>query len=318
MPKTELKAYLAWGAVSFCWGTTYLAIRIGVEVMPPALFAGIRFLIAGVLFAGILRLKGIAFPQAKDYRHIAVVGIALLAIANGTVVWAEQWVPSSLAALIVASLPFWIVGIEAALPAGDRLDYKKVGGILIGFVGLAVLLWPDLQGTLDTAYLKGIVAMFIAPLAWGSGSIYSKHNKVQASPLMSAAFQMLIAGGVLTVIGTANGEFSRLPLSPQGWAAIGYLVVFGSIVGFGAYIYALTHLPASFVSTYAYINPIIAVLLGWLVLDERMDWLMLAATALILTGVMLVKSSVRTGRAKAVVPIRSAETRENALLKNGS
>jgi len=307
MPRTELKAYIAWAAVSLFWGTTYLAIRIGVEVMPPALFAGIRFLIAGVLFAGILRLKGIAFPKAKDYRHIAVVGIALLAIANGTVVWAEQWVPSSLAALIVASLPFWMVGIEAVLPAGETLTVKKIGGILIGFIGLAVLLWPDLQGALDTAYLKGILAMFIAPLAWGSGSIYSKHNKVHTSPLMSAAFQMLIAGAVLTIVGTVTGEFTRLTLNPQGWAAIGYLVVFGSIVGFGAYIYALTNLPASFVSTYAYINPIIAVLLGWLVLDERMDWLMLAATALILTGVMLVKTSTKTSPKTSTPPLVRSE-----------
>lgn len=317
MPRTELKAYVAWAAVSIFWGTTYLAIRIGVEVMPPALFAGIRFLIAGVLFAGILRLRGVSFPKSGDYRHIAVVGIALLAIANGTVVWAEQWVPSSLAALIVASLPFWMVGIEAVIPTGDKLNSKKIGGILIGFAGLAVLLWPDLQGALDTAYLKGIVAMFIAPLAWGSGSIYSKYNKVKTSPLMSAAFQMLIAGAALTAVGTVNQEFDRLTLNPQGWAAIGYLVVFGSIVGFGAYIYALTNLPASFVSTYAYINPIIAVLLGWLVLDERMDWLMIAATALILTGVVLVKTSTRTQPVKSS-PVRLTEASQKEYLEQES
>lgn len=291
MKKNELfTAYAAWAAVCVFWGTTYLAIRIGVEVLPPALFAGIRFLIAGVIFVPILLLSGHTLPKRKDLPHIAIVGIALLGIANGTVVWAEQWVPSSLAALIVATLPFFVVGMEAILPQGEPFNLRKVFGIVVGFAGLVVLLWPDLQGSLNGDFLKGILAMFIAPISWGAGSLYSKYKNVKTDPLMSAAFQMLIAGILLTLLGLVTGEVSEFSFNPKGLAALAYLVVFGSILGFTAYIYALAKLPTAIVSTYAYINPVIAVTLGWLVLGERLDWLVVVATVIILLGVVLVKT----------------------------
>lgn len=285
----RLKAYLAFAAVSFFWGTTYLAIRIGVEVLPPALFAGIRFMIAGIIFIFILLIRGYSLPQRKDLIDITIVGLALLTIANGSVVWGEQWVPSGLAALIVATLPFWMVGLEAALPHGEKLNKGKVLGIIIGFLGLVILLWPDLKGALDTAYLKGVVAILIAPISWGAGSIYSKYRRIATAPLMAAAVQMVIAGMVLVFIGALNGEFLKFTFNPKGLAALGYLVVFGSIIGYGSYIYALAKLPAAIISTYAYLNPIVAVTLGWVVLDERLDWSMILATAIILSGVVLVK-----------------------------
>lgn len=288
-----MKAYLAWGAVCFFWGTTYLAIRIGVGVLPPGLFAGFRFIIAGSLLLGYLLSRGVRLPGGHELFDLAIVGIALLTVANGTVVWAEQWVPSGLAALIVATLPFWIVGIESALPQGVRLNWLKVIGILIGFAGLVVLLWPEVRGSISAAYTKGIAAMFIAPLSWGAGSIYAKYRKVESPPLMAAAFQMLFGGFVLTFIGTVNGELARFSLEPRGIGAMGYLVVFGSIVGYGSYIYSLSNLPAAVVSTYAYINPIIAVILGWAILDERLDWMLALATALILAGVILVQVGAR-------------------------
>ncbi len=294
MNKNEnIKAYAAWSAVCFFWGTTYLAIRIGVGVLPPALFAGVRFFIAGLIFISFLLFRGYSLPSRRDLIDIAIVGISLLAVANGTVVWGLQWVPSGLAALIVSTLPFWIVGIESALPHGDKLNIKKVAGILVGFSGIVLLLWPDIKGSIDPAYLKGIFAIFIAPMAWGAGSIYSKYRKIKTRPLMSAAIQMLIAGVILIIVGTINGEFNRFTFSLSGLAAIGYLTVFGSIVGYGSYIYALDKLPASIVSMYAYINPVIAVFLGWLVLGERLDWFIITATAVILLGVMLVKTSAK-------------------------
>lgn len=286
----SIRAYLAWGAVCFFWGTTYLAIRIGVEVLPPALFAGIRFIVAGSIFTTVLRMRGYALPARGELADIAIVGIALLTVANGMVVWAEQWVPSGLAALIVATLPFWIVGIEAVLPRGDRLNPRKVIGIVIGFSGLIILLWPEIKGSIDSAYLIGILAMFIAPVSWGGGSIYSKYRKINTSPLMAAAFQMLFGGTVLIVIGLASGEVDRFAPNPQGIAAIAYLIIFGSIVGYGSFMFALSKLPASFVSTYAYINPVIAVILGWFILDERLDWMLVLAMILILLGVILVQS----------------------------
>lgn len=298
MHKNELvKAYAAWASVCLFWGTTYLAIRIGVGILPPALFAGIRFLIAGLIFIPFLLWRGYSLPARKDLVHVAIIGIALLAIANGAVVWAQQWVPSGLASLIVATVPFFMVGIDAALPKGEKLSLRKITGIAVGFSGLVLLLWPDLSASTDEAYLKGILGMFIAPVAWGAGSIYSKHHRVKTAPLMSAACQMLIAGVILTLIGAFNGEFSRLTYNPKAWAALGYLVVFGSIVGYSSYIFALAKLPTSIVSTYAYINPVIAVLLGWLVLDERLDSLVVVATIVILFGVVLVKMAAQKGTA---------------------
>jgi drug/metabolite transporter (DMT)-like permease len=301
MDKKEIiKAYVAWGAVCLFWGTTYLAIRIGVESVPPALFAGIRFVIAGSLILPFLMVKGYTLPSRRELLDIAIVGIALLTIANGTVVWAEQWVPSSLAALIVATLPFWVVGLEAVLPKGEKPNAKKVLGILIGFSGLVILLWPDLKSSIDPNYLKGIVAMLIPPIAWGAGSIYSKYRNLKVHPLMAAALQMLIAGFILVVIGAAAGEFSRLTFNPKGFAAMGYLIVFGSIIGYGSYIYALAKLPAAIVSMYAFINPVIAVILGWLILDERLDWWVATATLIIVTGVILVKTAPTGKRLPAV------------------
>lgn len=290
----QLLAYLAYSSVCFFWGTTYLAIRIGVEVFPPALFAGLRFLVAGVLLLGVLLMLGHRLPALAELRKMAITGISLLAIANGSVVWAEQFVPSGLAALIVATVPFWMVAIDARRTDGGKLTTRKVAGMIIGFLGLIILLWPELRGSLDRAFLAGIVALFIAPLAWAWGSIYSKYCGLKTPPLMAAAIQMLIAGLALTLFGGLKGEFSLLSWTTQGMAALGYLVVFGSVVGYSSYIYALDKLPAAMVSTYAYINPIVAVVLGWLVLDERLDSLMLIAMAIILAGVVLVKTASST------------------------
>jgi len=222
---------------------------------------------------------------------MAVVGIFLLVIANGCVVWAEQWVPSSLTALIVATLPFWFTGIEAFLPSGSKLTIRKVMGIMIGFFGLMVLFYPDLKSAIDKAYLRGILVLFFAPLSWATGSIYSKYNPIRSSPLMAAAMQMLIAGIILIIIGIGSNELSRFQFSPTGFGAMVYLIIFGSIVGYGSYIYALAKLPAAKVSLFAYINPLIAVFLGWLILNERLDGYVALATVLVLLGVVLVKSS---------------------------
>jgi drug/metabolite transporter (DMT)-like permease len=289
--KEAIKAYGAWAAVCLFWGTTYLAIRIGVASLPPALFAGIRFACAGTLFLLFLRWRGIAFPRREEFRDIAIVGISLLVMANGLVVWAEQWIPSSLAALIVSTLPFWVAGFEAFLPGSGGLGLRKVTGILIGFGGLVVLLAPELKASFDMAYFKGVLALLLAPCSWAAGSIYSKYRPLRAHPLMAAAFQMIIAGVVLILIGAIVGEFGRFTLSTRGVAALAYLVIFGSILGYGAFVYSLAKLPATKHSMYAYVNPVIAVLLGWLVLDERLDWNVAIATALVLTGVVLVKSA---------------------------
>ena len=289
--KEKITAYAAWGSVCLFWGTTYLAIRIGVRTIPPGLFGGLRFLTAGLLFLSYLKLKGHAFPQGRELFDMAVVGIALLAISNGLVIWAEQWVPSSIAALLVATLPFWMAGFEAALPSGERLTLRKGIGIVIGFSGLVILFLPEIQTTFDMAYLKGILAMLFAPLCWAAGSMYSKSRPAKSHPLMAASVEMIVAGIVLLLVGSLFGEWNRFSFDMEGLAATAYLIVFGSIVGYGSFVYALAKLPATKVSMYAYVNPVIAVLLGWLILHERMDWSVILATAVVLLGVVLVKSS---------------------------
>lgn len=309
MEKDIVKAYVAWAAVCLFWGTTYLAIRIGVDTIPPALFAGLRFLIAGTLFFSYLKLKGYPNPGARELLDIAVVSIALLTIANGLVVWSEQWVPSGLAALIVATLPFWMAGMEAVIPQGDKLTLKKVLGILIGFAGLILLLKPDFEEALDPHYLKGVIAVLAAPCAWAFGSLYSKYRGVKTNPFMGAALQMLLAGVLLSLIGVSMGETNRFTPTLPGVAAMVYLIIFGSFVGYVSYIYALSKLPASKVSMYAYINPIIAVLLGWFFLDERLDWQMLTATLLVLSGVVLVKTAP-SKKSRTPQPIKNDELAE--------
>jgi drug/metabolite transporter (DMT)-like permease len=286
-----IKANAAWGAVCLFWGTTYLAIRIGVKSLPPAMFLGIRFLVAGFIFALYLRWRGLAFPNRGEMGNLAVVSIALLVTANGLVVWAEQWVPSGLAALIVATLPFWMAGFEAALPSGGRLNPRKILGIVIGFTGLVILFAPDLKHSFDFSYLKGVSGLLFSAFCWAAGSVYSKYRPVQSHPLMAAAFEMLIAGSILVTIGLFCGESGRFGFDPRGLAALAYLIIFGSLIGYGSFIYALAKLPATKVSMYAYVNPVIAVILGWLILGERLDGIVVLSTAVILVGVVLVKSS---------------------------
>jgi len=286
-----IKAYAAWGAVCLFWGTTYLAIRIGVQRLPPALFAGVRFIIAGVIFLTYLRLRGYQLPKPGEWLHMAVVGITLLVMANGLVVWSEQWVPSGLTAVIVATVPFWAAGLEALLPSGERLSARKVLGILIGFAGVIILFAPDLSGSFDRAYLKGVIVLIFVPFFWSLGSIYSKHHPIECSPMVAAGTQTLIAGLVLTAIGTVFGEWKDFNLNCKGMASIAYLIVFGSIVGYSSFIYALSKLPVTTVSMYAYVNPVIAVLLGWLILEERLDWSVATATTTVLFGVALVRSA---------------------------
>lgn len=285
------KAYAAWLSVCFFWGTTYLAIRIGVAYLPPALLAGIRWTTAGLVFLAYLRLKGQAWPNRGELCHMALIGVLLLVVANGCVVWAEQWVPSGLTALIVATLPLWVAGIEAALPGGGRLTWRKLTGILLGFAGLVVLFYPDLKAGADPAYLKGTVALLVAPCAWAIGSSYAKNHGLSVDPLMAAAVQMVVAGAVLVLIGSGLGEWGRIQVTAAGVGAMAYLIVFGSIVGYGSFVYALAHLEATKVSLFAYVNPVIAVLLGWLILDERLDAFVALATVLVFAGVVLVKSS---------------------------
>lgn len=291
--REKLAAYGAWLAVCFLWGTTYLAIRVGLETLPPMLFAGMRFLTAGIiLFSFVYFWRGARLPQGREWLHQSVIGLMLLGVGNGMVVLAEQWVPSGPAALLVATSPFWVVGLERFLRDGERVGPSAIVGLLIGFGGLALLVAPNLFGaTLNGYYLLGALAIQLGCASWSAGSVYSKHHQTQLPPLMAAAIQMLIAGVALTLVGTSLGEWRTFHFSARSFSAIAYLIVFGSIVAYGSYTYAIQKLPLSLVSMYSYINPVIAVLLGWAILAEPLGWRVLAATTIILAGVALVKTT---------------------------
>jgi drug/metabolite transporter (DMT)-like permease len=285
----NLTALFALFSIYIVWGTTYLAIRIGVKDLPPVLFTGFRWLAAGPILFFILLLKKYSLPKKSDFKHLAIIGLLLLGGGNGFVVFAEQWVPSGLTALLITTVPFWVVGLESFYPVRKKVDRKIILGLILGLIGVLLIFGGDLTKIFDPSYLIGVVGLMFAVFLWSLGTLYSKHKKVSVHPLMGAAIQMIIAGIVITLFGLIIGEGNAFHFSHESFLAYLYLVVFGSLVGYGSYIYAISHLPLSLVSTYAYVNPIIALFLGWLVLDEPINIWIVVASVVILVGVTLIK-----------------------------
>lgn len=298
MKKSNFLAYLAWFSTCIVWGTTYLAIRIGVGDLPPWLFAGLRWIAAGTLLLSVLLFMKFKLPRMHELKHLAIVGIALIGIANGLVVYAEQWIPSGLAALIITTLPFWVVGMELALPRGNRINKTTILGVLLGLIGTGLIFRNEFEKLFDADYLTGVMAIVFGMLAWGSGSLYSKSRKFDVHPLMGAAIQMLIAGVLQTIFGLMLGEYDSFIFTQDSFLAFIYLIVVGSIMGYASYIYAIAHLPVSFATTYAYVNPIIALYLGWLVLGEELNLTIGFATVIILIGVLVVKKGTSQTKPK--------------------
>jgi drug/metabolite transporter (DMT)-like permease len=296
----NFKAYLAWISICIIWGTTYLAIRIGVEDIPPVLFAGLRWLIAGPILFLFLRLRGMPLPQKEDLIPMGIIGLALLGIGNGFVVFAEQSVPSGLTSLLVTTVPFWIVGIEAFMPKGVRLNPMVIFGLLLGLTGIVLIFGNDLGSLLEPKFLAGVIGLMVAVIGWSAGTIYSKYKRVSVHPLMGASVQMIIAGVSLTILGVTLGEASSFHFTNDSLIAFIYLIVFGSLIGYASYIYAVAHLPVSLVSTYAYVNPVIALFLGWFVLNETITSEIFIGAAVILLGVALVKKGTSPKKIKLV------------------
>jgi drug/metabolite transporter (DMT)-like permease len=260
------------------------------------LMGGFRWLCAGTLLAGYVLASGESLPGRDRWGGIALLGFLMLALGNGGVVVAEQWVPSGLAAVIVASNPFWMSAVEAVIPGGERLRPTVVAGLTVGFTGIVVLVWPDLTfGSGNRRwFLAGVIALQIASIGWSLGSAYSRRHARTDHLLGTTACQMLAGGMFMTAAGTVRGEWSHLSFNAATTWSLIYLSTIGAIGGFVAYTYALRHLPVSFVSLYAYINPIIAVTLGVLVLHESLDSRMAIAAALVFCGVAVVRWSGRT------------------------
>jgi drug/metabolite transporter (DMT)-like permease len=284
-------AYLAWIAVCILWGTTYLAIRVALESIPVALLAGLRWLVAGVILAAIVPLLGQRLPPLRMWRSIAIIGFLMAVVGNGGVVWAQQFVASGLAAVVVAMVPFWSVIVEALLPKGERVTGRTMLGLVVGFVGIVVLVWPELMlgGPDGRQFVYGVVALQVACAGWALGTSYLKRNPTNGSPLGSLALQMILSGVMLMAIGTAAGEWHELSFTARTFGAMAYLVLFGSLLGYTAYLFALKNLPVSTVSLYAYVNPVIAVVLGSVVLAEPFTIRIVVACVLVFAGIAIVR-----------------------------
>ncbi len=288
----RFKLILAYLSVFIVWGSTYLAIRIGVRDIPPALFAGLRFFVAGGTMLLYGRLANKPLPDSiSQYKTLAIVGILLLVGGNGMVVWSEQWVPSGLAAVIIASVPLFMSSIDALIPGGHRLSLTGWIGILLGLGGVVILVSPSFStgGGSEVINPAGILGLLFASLSWSAGSVYSKRQAVGGDVFMNTGLQMFSGGVVLLVIAFLMGEMVDIQISQDGFLSLVYLIIFGSIIGYTAYTYLLHHVPPAKASTYAYVNPIVAIFLGALILSEPLDLRTLLSTAIILAGVAIVQ-----------------------------
>jgi drug/metabolite transporter (DMT)-like permease len=302
----------ALAAVYVIWGSTYLGIRVAIETLPPLLMSGVRFMVAGgLLYAFAIRRGDVTGDRPGKAQWLAalVVGGALVLCGNGAVNVGEQYVPSGLASLLIATVPLWMV-LFARLILGERLRGPALAGVVVGFAGLVVLVGPGAGGSASGPIVWMLVILGGAA-CWGWGSVHARRARLPKRPLVSTAMQMLAGGFLQVVLGLALGEAGDLDLahvSGRSWLALAYLVVFGSLVAFTAYAWLLQAVPISLASTYAYVNPVVAVLLGWAVLDEVVSARSLVAGAIILAGVALIvagsrrREPARAGRGAGRVP----------------
>jgi drug/metabolite transporter (DMT)-like permease/ribosomal protein S18 acetylase RimI-like enzyme len=288
MHASNTKAYLALAVVCFVWGTTYLAIRIGVSSFPPFLFSAVRQLSAGALLLIFLKLAGTKLTiTRREIWQQAFAGVLLLAFGNGLIAWAERYIPSGLAALLVAIMPVYIVLINAVASGGrERPNWKVSIGLLLGCVGLVLIFRDNLADLANRAYLLGIGVALLASFCWAVGTVYTKRRRSMANAFVNAGVQMLSGGVALLLMSIFLDDYSELStLTADSLWALAYLIVFGSIISYGCYLYALERLPAGLISVYAYINPLVAILLGYFILDEKLTWLTALAFGTIVTGV---------------------------------
>jgi len=290
-PPSPVGIWIAIISVYVVWGSTYLAIRYAVQTMPPFLMAGARFLISGSLLYIVRRVLGDPPPTPREWRSASIIGILLLVGGNGGVVWAEQWVVSGVAALLVATAPLWMILIDTLHPHGLKYNYWVFLGVLLGFAGIFTLIHPFQsmgQGDID---LIGAAVLIFASLLWSIGSLYSRHAKLPSSPLLGTGMEMLAGSGGLLLLGILTGELKQLSLtsiSKESWLGLVYLIVFGSLIGFTAYTWLLRSAPTPLVSTYAYVNPIVAIFLGYFIAEEPLTLRILIATALVVGSVAFI------------------------------
>ena len=296
----------AFGAVYLVWGSTYLAIRIGVESFPPLLLAGLRHFTVGLLLYPAFRWKTRVRPTPTNWRAAIVTGFLLLFVGNGGVSWAEQTVPSGVTALLVATVSLWLVIVDWLRPGGTKPVPKVIVGLVLGFAGLALLVGPAQLGGSGRVDPRGAAVLVFASLAWACGSLYSKHGGMPSSAMLGVAMQSFAGGVILLIAGFLTGEFHGFhfaSVSLRSWFALAYLIAFGSGIGFSAYIYILQKSTAARVATYAFVNPVVALFLGWIILGESITFRTVLAAAVILTAVILVITAPQRAPARVKDPI---------------
>ena len=291
----KTKIWIALLALYIVWGSTYLAIRFAVETIPPFFHAGIRFLVSGIILVAWQRGAGQAMPTRKQWISLAIIGCLLLLGGNGLVSWAEQTIPSGVAALVIGSIPLFLVVAEAIRPGGVKPNWQAIVGLLVGFAGIFILIGPaEISGSTTKLDSFGIIALLAACLFWAIGSVYSKHAELPKSTLMSTGGQMLMGSIGLFAVSLATGELN-------GWDPTGvttksilglvYLILVGSLIGFVSYGWLLQNAPISLVSTYAYVNPIVAVFLGNLFASEPLEPRIWLAAAIIVGSGMFINGN---------------------------
>jgi drug/metabolite transporter (DMT)-like permease len=290
---SKSRAYVAWVVLCLVWGTTYLAIRVALESIPPLLMGGVRWIVAGTLLIAFFRMSGERLPGKNQWLSLAVRGVLLIGLGNGAVVWAERTLPSGLTAVLVALNPFWMVGIDAVMGDGKAPTVRQVFGLCVGFLGILLLVSPNTRMAVGgQGFWSGFIATQLACVGWAGGSTYARRRGQQQKDghtLMSVAFEMLLGGVVLLGCGLMLGEKLSSVVTSRSAGAVLYLIVFGSIVAFSCYRYALQHLSVATLSLYVYANTVIAVFLGAVVLGEPFSWRMGVGAAVVLVGIGLVR-----------------------------
>lgn len=281
---------LAFAAVYFFWGSTYLAIHVAIESMPPFLMIGLRFAVAGLLMYGWLRWRGKPRPSLMHWKSATIAGTLLLGIGTGSIAWAEQYIPTGLAALLVTTVPIWMVVLDWLWLRAKRPGPRTFMGLALGCAGIVLLVDPASLGNTSMQHIGAIVISLVGALSWATGSIFVRKADLPSDPFMSTSMQMIGGGAGLLVFSLLVGEGADFDLAAisfasfLGWA---YLVVFGSFVGFSAYVWLLKQVSPAKIATHAYVNPIVAVALGWLMLGEVIDGQMILAIVVLLSAVAL-------------------------------
>jgi drug/metabolite transporter (DMT)-like permease len=295
----NILAYFALGVVCIVWGTTYFALRVGVETFPPFLFSGLRQFLAGSILLVVLQLSGkLKLNRSMLYKQF-VLGILMIALGNGVIGWSERYIPSGLAALIVSILPVYIVAINYF----SKIDMRKpnpniISGLVLGSIGIVLMFNDNLKDFTNPNYLVGMLVAFGACLSWAGGSVFFKHKVPKGNVLTNAALQMFFGGIVLFVMSALMDDYSELKaINTKAIWSLGYLVIFGSVLAYSSYVYALEKLPIGIVSLYAYINPFIALLLGYAILNESITVLTVLSFGCVIGAIYFINKGYKNQNA---------------------